>query len=59
MAKVRTFEDKISPAGTFSGDWVTRIEEKDGTVSRGRGHTAEQSRQRAEDDYDDKHRDKK
>jgi len=29
MAKVRTHEDKISPAGTFSGNWVTKIEDKE------------------------------
>ena len=58
MAKVRTFEDKISPAGTFSGNWVTTITEKDGTTSKGRGYTPEQSRQNAEDKYDDKHRGK-
>jgi len=34
-------------------------EDKDGTVSKGRGYTPEQSRQQAEDDYDDKRRGKK
>jgi len=58
MAKVRTFEDKISPAGTFGGNWVTRIEDKEGTVGRGRGSTPDQSREKAEDDYDTKTRGK-
>jgi len=54
MAKVRTTEDKLSPASTFGGNWVTKIEDKDGTVGRGRGSTPESSRERAEDDYDTK-----
>jgi hypothetical protein len=56
MAKVRTFEDKLSPASTFGGNWVRKITEKDCTVSSGRGWSPERSRQRAEDSYDDKHR---
>ena len=56
MAKVRHHEDHISPAGTFSGDHVTTIEDKEGTKATGRGFTKSDSRQAAEDDYDTKKR---
>lgn len=56
MAKVRTYEDRISPSGTFTGPYYTEITERDGTKTSARGWTREQSRQNAEDRYDDKHR---
>jgi hypothetical protein len=56
MAKVRTTEDNISPASTFSGKYVTTIKDKEGTVGRARGTTRKSSRQKAEDDYDTKKR---
>jgi hypothetical protein len=56
MAKVRTHEDNISPASTFGGKYVTKIEGKSGTTGKGRGSTPEKSRERAEDDYDTKKR---
>ena len=58
MAKITTVKDSISPASTFSGSYVTRIKDSEGTEGRGRGHTREQSRELAEKDYDDKTRGK-
>lgn len=56
MAKVRTTTDNISPIGTFRGTHVTTITEKDGSETKGRGFTREESRQNAEDNYDEKRR---
>lgn len=58
MAKVTTTENKIGPIGTFLGPWETKIEDKDGVVARGRGFNPQESRQNAENNYDDKTRGK-
>ena len=42
------FKDRISPAGTFSGDDIVRIRDREsGDVKSGRGWTYEQARDKA------------
>lgn len=52
MAKVTHREDNISPASTFGGKHITDIETENGDKFSGRGHTKEQSREKAEEKYD-------
>lgn len=58
MAKVRTHYDPVSPIGLVTGKYYTTITDKDGETVTARGTTREDSRQNAEDKYDEKVRGK-
>jgi hypothetical protein len=52
MAKVKHYEDNLSPASTFGGKHITDITTKNGDKFSGRGTTKEKSREAAEEKYD-------